>query len=61
LSPRFPFLDDPGLIPFAHRGNAAGTVENTVAAFRAVVELGYRYVETFACAGLCRPVPVRPR
>lgn len=42
----FRFLDHPGLIPFAHRGNAAGNVENTMAAFRAVVDLGYRYVET---------------
>lgn len=42
----FPFLDHPGVIPFAHRGNAAGAVENTVEAFRAVVDLGYRYVET---------------
>jgi glycerophosphoryl diester phosphodiesterase len=42
----FPFLDHPGVIPFAHRGNAAGTVENTMASFQAVVDLGYRYVET---------------
>jgi len=42
----FAFLDHPGLIPFAHRGNAAGTVENTLASFRAVVDLGFRYVET---------------
>jgi glycerophosphoryl diester phosphodiesterase len=40
------FLDHPGLIPFAHRGTAAGAVENTLASFRAVVDLGYRYVET---------------
>jgi glycerophosphoryl diester phosphodiesterase len=44
--PRFRFLDHPGLIPFAHRGKAAGNVENTLAAFQAVVDLGYRYVET---------------
>ena len=42
----FPFLDHPGPIPFAHRGNAAGQAENTLAAFRAVVDLGFRYVET---------------
>jgi glycerophosphoryl diester phosphodiesterase len=43
---RYQFLDHPGLIPFAHRGNAAGNVENTIASFEAVVGLGYRYVET---------------
>jgi glycerophosphoryl diester phosphodiesterase len=42
----FPFLDHPGPIPFAHRGNTAGEVENTLAAFRTVVDLGFRYVET---------------
>jgi glycerophosphoryl diester phosphodiesterase len=42
----YAFLDHPGLIPFAHRGNAAGQTENTLASFRAVVDLGFRYVET---------------
>jgi glycerophosphoryl diester phosphodiesterase len=43
---RYRFLDHPGPIPFAHRGNTAGNVENTIASFEAVAGLGYRYVET---------------
>jgi glycerophosphoryl diester phosphodiesterase len=42
----YPFLDHPGLIPFAHRGNGVGGIENTIASFAAVVRMGYRYVET---------------
>ncbi|WP_328483105.1 glycerophosphodiester phosphodiesterase [Streptomyces sp. NBC_00377] len=45
-SPRHPYLDHPGPIPFAHRGGAADGLENTAAQFRCAVEAGYRYMET---------------
>jgi glycerophosphoryl diester phosphodiesterase len=44
--PRFRFLDHPGPIPFAHRGGAKESPENTWAAFSHARTLGYRYIET---------------
>lgn len=40
------YLDHPGPVPLAHRGFSAAHPENSMAAFAAAVELGYRYVET---------------
>lgn len=43
---RFPFLDSPGPIAFAHRGSSPDGLENTLAAVERVVRLGFGYLET---------------
>jgi glycerophosphoryl diester phosphodiesterase len=41
-----PYLDHPGVLAFAHRGGAEEHPENTMRAFGAAIDMGYRYIES---------------
>ncbi|MGH8827276.1 MAG: glycerophosphodiester phosphodiesterase [Jiangellaceae bacterium] len=44
--PPHPYLDHSGPLALAHRGFSLGGFENSMSAFAAAVDLGFRYVET---------------
>ena len=46
MAHRYPYLDAPTPIAFAHRGGAAVGDENSMGAFARAIGAGYRYIET---------------